>query len=289
MSVASTLTTWIKDDIKESGTGRDGELLRYMNRVIQKAIVPTLIRFQSTIGITEWNSDEVTENVREVAMPTGCLAIRDLYCIDSEEDGTAQAGTNTTITLASDASSSDDAYNSRQVRIYGGTGDGQQKIITDYVGSTTVATVNSAWTTNPDSTSTYIVFKEPSRSNRLKQREPDWVRENHSSTGKPQYFGIDDTNIVLGNIPDSTVRVLWGWYYKYPTSLTATTDTVPYNGIFDHVITEYTTMRALNRDEYNTNIEQGLLSEAIDGISGILAVRRSRTDRQPRLAGSEDD
>lgn len=74
--------------------------------------------------------------------------------------GTAQAGAATTITLASNASSSDDAYNSRSVRITGGTGSGQTKVITDYVGSTKVATVNTAWSTNPDATSTYEVFMQ---------------------------------------------------------------------------------------------------------------------------------
>lgn len=70
--------------------------------------------------------------------------------------GTAQAGsTSTTIKLAAAASSTDDAYTAMYVTITGGTGSGQTKLITDYVGSTKVATVDSAWTTTPDATSTY--------------------------------------------------------------------------------------------------------------------------------------
>jgi len=70
--------------------------------------------------------------------------------------GTAQAGsTSTTIKLAAASSATDDAYTAMYVTITGGTGSGQTKLITDYVGSTKVATVDSAWTTIPDATSTY--------------------------------------------------------------------------------------------------------------------------------------
>jgi hypothetical protein len=74
------------------------------------------------------------------------------------DGGTAQAGANTTIQLAATASGNDDAYNGMQIRITGGTGAGQTKTITDYVGGTTTATVDSAWNTNPDNTSVYDVF-----------------------------------------------------------------------------------------------------------------------------------
>ena len=75
--------------------------------------------------------------------------------------GTAQAGGASSITLAAGASAVDDAYNNMTVRITGGTGSGQERKITDYVGATKVATVASAWTTNPDATSTYSVIDRP--------------------------------------------------------------------------------------------------------------------------------
>ena len=72
--------------------------------------------------------------------------------------GTAKAGsTSTTINLADTASVTDDIYNSMTVYISSGTGSGQIKVITDYVGSTKVATV-SAWTTTPDVTSVYEIM-----------------------------------------------------------------------------------------------------------------------------------
>ena len=67
--------------------------------------------------------------------------------------GTAQAGTANTITLDSGASAVDDYYNNLSVFITSGTGSGQLRTVSDYVGSTKVATVSVNWTTNPDNTS----------------------------------------------------------------------------------------------------------------------------------------
>lgn len=71
--------------------------------------------------------------------------------------GTAQSGTTSYIRLATGASSSDHAYTGMVVRITGGTGAGQSRVIYSYVGSTRDAYVNPAWTTAPDNTSTYSI------------------------------------------------------------------------------------------------------------------------------------
>jgi hypothetical protein len=72
-------------------------------------------------------------------------------------DGTAQAGAASTITLESGESATDDFFKFNRIVLDGGTGVGQSRIITKYVGSTKVATVDAAWFTNPDATSTYII------------------------------------------------------------------------------------------------------------------------------------
>lgn len=71
--------------------------------------------------------------------------------------GTAQAGGATTITLRASASSLNDAYVGAAIYLKGGTGALQVNQITDYNGTTKVATVANAWATNPDVTSTYAV------------------------------------------------------------------------------------------------------------------------------------
>ena len=83
----------------------------------------------------------------------------DIYFqIDSPDmvTGTAQAGSATSITLASDSSPVDDIYNGTLIEITGGTGKGQIVVITDYDGSTNVATASFA--TAPDTTSTYATI-----------------------------------------------------------------------------------------------------------------------------------
>ena len=71
---------------------------------------------------------------------------------------TAQAGAAGTITLDASASAVDDFYNDRWIVILQGTGAGQARLISDYVGSTKVASINPNWATTPDSTSVFAVL-----------------------------------------------------------------------------------------------------------------------------------
>ena len=77
--------------------------------------------------------------------------------------GFANAATSTTITLAFDASgANNEGYygntsNSNIISIVSGTGAGQQRTISSYVAATRVATISSAWTTTPDTTSVYSI------------------------------------------------------------------------------------------------------------------------------------
>lgn len=71
--------------------------------------------------------------------------------------GTAQAGAATTITLVAGASAVNDFYKNDGIYILSGTGAGQFRFISGYVGATKVATV-ATWATNPDATSVYVVL-----------------------------------------------------------------------------------------------------------------------------------
>lgn len=72
--------------------------------------------------------------------------------------GTAQAGSAGSITLAAAASATDDIYNGMIITITGGTGSGGVGVITDYVGSTNVATVQKSTATfTPGASSTYSI------------------------------------------------------------------------------------------------------------------------------------
>lgn len=78
--------------------------------------------------------------------------------------GTAQAGGASAITLAAGASAVNDAYKGMVLETTGGTGAGQKRIVTGYVGATKVTTVSPSWASVPggvvpDATTTYAVRK----------------------------------------------------------------------------------------------------------------------------------
>ncbi len=75
-------------------------------------------------------------------------------------EGKAQAGAVGSITLNTLASSVDNIYNGQLVFIVAGTGADQCKRITDYVGSTKVATVDTNWAITPDATSIYAILPD---------------------------------------------------------------------------------------------------------------------------------
>ena len=107
-------------------------------------------------GTTQWSvqSTAVDGALEHIDVTAGGTGYTDVH------SSTAQATGNdsTHIKLATTASAVDDAYNNSTVYISLGTGNGQLRTITDYDGTTKIATVTPAWTTNPDQTSQYDVM-----------------------------------------------------------------------------------------------------------------------------------
>jgi len=81
--------------------------------------------------------------------------------------GTATAGAAGTITLAAGSSAVDDFYNGKIIRVNSGTGPGQARMITDYVGATKVASVAPNWETNPGNDSVYEILSTELAPNKL--------------------------------------------------------------------------------------------------------------------------
>jgi hypothetical protein len=74
------------------------------------------------------------------------------------DNGTAQAGSTTTITLkAATSYTSDDQCNGFSIHLTAGTGSGQHRHISDYDATTKVATVYPAFDTAPDATTQYSI------------------------------------------------------------------------------------------------------------------------------------
>lgn len=111
--------------------------------------------------ITEYNG--TTKNVtinRDWKITPDATSVFQILANDVEghpNHGYAQAGGVSNITLEGAASSTDDIYNGDLLYISTGTGSQQARLITDYNGSSKVATISPAWLTQPDSTSLYHI------------------------------------------------------------------------------------------------------------------------------------
>ena len=77
---------------------------------------------------------------------------------DIFSEGTAQSGAANSIQLAAGAVTSDDQFVRARIITIGGTGAGQEAIITDSVASTDTLTTTPAWLTNPDATTEYHIL-----------------------------------------------------------------------------------------------------------------------------------
>lgn len=117
--------------------------------------------FDANLGITSSGGfasawADLSGNGRSLLQATGANQPIHLP-VGTITSGTAAAGsTGTTLNLAASALAVNDVYNDMTVAITGGTGSGQSRTITDYVGATKIATV-AAWSVTPDDTSTYTI------------------------------------------------------------------------------------------------------------------------------------
>lgn len=113
-----------------------------------------------TINGTALNAMTPASNstIHHLALCSASLMYAVLEIGPQVRQNTAQAGGASTITLDAGADAGDDAYNGYAIKIVSGTGAGQTRVISDYVGSTKVATVDSAWGTQPDNTSVFEIF-----------------------------------------------------------------------------------------------------------------------------------
>lgn len=129
------------------------DLVNFVDRhIYDHALAPSLdpqvfryYLYGETIGLVPKPGESVTNGLRVTYNPTAGYL----------DYGTALSGGATSIGLAATARAQDDVYNDMYIHILSGTGAGQLVQITDYVGSTKVAT--AAFTTPPSTDSVYAI------------------------------------------------------------------------------------------------------------------------------------
>lgn len=112
------------------------------------------------IGAAELAADAVAEIADAVwdEIASGHVAAGSFGQIFPLRGSTAQAGAAGTITLDASASATDDLYKGNIIAVTSGTGVGQARLITAYVGATKVASVSPNWITNPSSSSVFVIL-----------------------------------------------------------------------------------------------------------------------------------
>ena len=294
MTAVSSIITSVGYDLKLSttdATARTNELISYMNRIISNAIAPTLARFKSDLGMKEWTTTESTAYNPKYTLPTDFYSMYALYARIYKHAGTlASAASSTSLTLDSSASSTNDAYNGMLLRLTSGTYADQQRYITDYVGSTVTATTVAFGGT--PSTDNFVIVEPFTDDDQLVQVEYDeYALDYTGNADSPEvYTLLTDTSILLGPCPNSATVVFYGLYFYKPTALSATTDTLPYHGIFDDIIRVYTSQLGMLRDEYNVSVEETMRSRM---EADIITIIRERSRKKPgggqsKIRGSND-
>jgi len=109
-----------------------------------------------TLTAAEMTADDVLVQIKSANCVTLMLDIRPQRIV-AVRTGTAQASAPGSITLDAGASAVHDYYNGMIVRTDDHTGAGQARLITDYNGSTKVASIAPNWQTYPDNTTDYTV------------------------------------------------------------------------------------------------------------------------------------
>jgi hypothetical protein len=103
--------------------------------------------------------------------------------------GWTGSASGSSIVLGYGSSVTNDAYKDETITIGQGTGIGQSRTITGYSGSTKTATVDSAWSPAPDTTSVYII----PRYWRLKSNTSKWAVK---SPGGLYYCSFECTECI---------------------------------------------------------------------------------------------
>ena len=204
------------------------------------------------------------------------------------DNGTAQGGTSTTITLKSATSyTTDDACNGFSLHITSGTGAGQHRLISDYVAATKIATVSKAFDTAPDATSNYEIKAWGENSvdeyiNVLSGFGRARITEYVSNTVVKAYVEIpffDTSAIVSGDWEiENGYEDAWSATRGYPRSVTFHEGRLFFGGLNSRPSTLYGSRvsdffnfnpgEALDDDGVEATLDTGTFNAIVDIFSG---------------------
>lgn len=143
-----------------------------------------------------WNINGVIKNVSGTTSFEDEVLFVNSGRILPREQGTAQAGGASSITLQASAPAEDSRFICAEIYILSGTGAGQTGYITAYNGSTKVATVQTAWGVTPDNTSVYRIVTQAAKNANTISWDVNVVANNSTDTLDVIVTGQANKNIV---------------------------------------------------------------------------------------------
>ena len=166
----------------------------------------------------------LTEGTHIYTLPNDFEAPKSFNILDGDIRDTAQGGTSTTITLSSDDSSESGGRIGKEIVTLSGTGSGQKRQITGFDSATKIATVDSAWSTNPNSTTGYLIVTQYHPLNIV-----DHVTFNRITSrtdrDRPDLGIIHNGKLYLQLVPDRTYPMWYQYWVNIMEVDTADTDT----------------------------------------------------------------
>ena len=184
---------------------------------------------------------------------------------------TAQAGGATSITLAADEDVGESSVEGHYILITAGTGQNGFKQCIDYNTTTKVATVDEAWDTNPDVTSTYLIVDDSL------ELDPDNVMDTGNlggtsfGKGKPsEYMKVNEgaSEYFYFNVPCDAIYGIHLRYYVNPNrvDLTGALMTKLYNN-WQNILTVGTAREvAADEDDDKYAVFDAQFNKALDQL-----------------------
>ena len=172
----------------------------------------------------------LTEGTHIYDLPTDYDAPKSFNILDGDIRDTAQAGTSTTITLVSTDSSESAGRIGKEIVLISGTGSGQKRQITGFNTTTKVATVDSAWSTNPNSTTGYLIVTEYHLLRIIDAETFNHVTS-RTERERPEFGMIWGNKLYVELVPDK----IYPMWYQYWVNIMQT-DTADSNAIHQDML-----------------------------------------------------
>lgn len=153
----------------------------------------------------------LTEGTHIYSLESDFDAPKSFSILDGDVRDTAQSGTATTIRLAATDSSEAGGRIGKEIVTISGSGSGQKRQITNFNTTTKDATVDTVWTTIPNSTTKYLIVSEyhpfsiidPTTFAKITDR---------TNRDRPQSGMIWNDKLYIQKVPDKTYP-LWYQYW----------------------------------------------------------------------------